>query len=74
MLHGIEVTKEPEDPKWNVVNNHKKQPVSSQGTQVLSSTVSDCSSDVPGEGGPCLKETGWIFSCCVLTTEDLHHG
>ena len=51
ILHGVEVTNEPEDPKWNVVNNHKKQPVSLQGAQVLSSAVSDCSSDMPGGGG-----------------------
>ncbi len=51
ILHGVEFTNEPEDPEWNVVNNHKKQPAIVQGAQVLSSTVSDCSSDMPGGGG-----------------------
>jgi hypothetical protein len=97
--HGLEVTNEPEDSKWNVVNSHKKQTFSLQGTQVLLSTVNKCSSDMPGggdwpctivperlyvdvvrglrvacrarKGGPCLKETVWIFWCYVLTTEYL---
>ena len=51
ILHGVEATNELEDPEWNVVKNHKKQPVSLQGAQVLSSTVSDCFSYMPGGGG-----------------------
>ncbi len=50
ILHGVEVTKEPEDHKWKVVKNHKKQPVSLQGAQVLSFPVSDFSSGMPGGG------------------------
>jgi hypothetical protein len=42
ILHGVEITKELEDPKWNVVDNHKKKPFSLPGAQVLSSPVSDC--------------------------------